>query len=118
MFIHSYCVSRIHGHIFIFMDMVLIFPATEQSAFSPKSVVGRLYSYTESDRRVTYCIHLIILFRPLSFVSIEMLDKLITYITSRYVFSCVICFRVIHFILISTAHALFFTCLPVSIYGT
>ena len=28
------------------------------------------------------------------------------------------CFRGIHFILISTAHALFLTCLPVSIYGT
>jgi hypothetical protein len=28
------------------------------------------------------------------------------------------CFRIIHFILISTAHALFLTCLPVSIYGT
>jgi hypothetical protein len=35
-----------------------------------------------------------------------------------YVFSCVICFRFIHFILISTAHALFLTCLPVSMYGT
>jgi hypothetical protein len=32
-------------------------------------------------------------------------------ISSRYVFSCVICFRFIHFILISTAHALFLTCL-------
>ena len=31
-----------------------------------------------------------------------------------YVFSCVICFRFIHFILMSTAHALFLTCLPVS----
>ena len=39
-------------------------------------------------------------------------------VSSRYVFSCVICFRGIHFILISTAHALFLTCLPVSIYGT
>jgi hypothetical protein len=39
-------------------------------------------------------------------------------IPSRYVFSCVICFRFIHFILISTVHALFLTCLPVSIYGT
>jgi hypothetical protein len=39
-------------------------------------------------------------------------------VSSRYVFSCVICFRFIHFILISTAHALFLTCLPVSIYGT
>ena len=28
------------------------------------------------------------------------------------------CFRFIHFILISIAHALFLTCLPVSIYGT
>ena len=28
------------------------------------------------------------------------------------------CFRFIHFILISTAHALFLTCPPVSIYGT
>ena len=28
------------------------------------------------------------------------------------------CFRFIHFILISTVHALFLTCLPVSIYGT
>jgi hypothetical protein len=27
------------------------------------------------------------------------------------------CFRFIHFILISTAHALFLTCLPISIYG-
>ena len=35
-----------------------------------------------------------------------------------HVFSCVICFRFIHFILISIAHALFLTCLPVSIYGT
>ena len=40
------------------------------------------------------------------------------YLSSRYVFSCVISFRFIHFILISTAHALFLTCLPVSIYGT
>jgi hypothetical protein len=39
-------------------------------------------------------------------------------LSSRYVFSCVICFRGIHFILISTAHVLFLTCLPVSIYGT
>ena len=39
-------------------------------------------------------------------------------LSSRYVFSCVICFRDIHFILISTAHALFLTCLLVSIYGT
>ena len=39
-------------------------------------------------------------------------------LSSRYVFSCVICFRFIHFILISTVHALFLTCLPVSIYGT
>jgi hypothetical protein len=35
-----------------------------------------------------------------------------------HVFSYVMCFRIIHFILISTAHALFLTCLPVSIYGT
>ena len=28
------------------------------------------------------------------------------------------CFRIIHFILISTVHALFLTCLPVSIFGT
>ena len=41
-----------------------------------------------------------------------------SHISSRYVFSCVICFRFIHFNLISTAHALFLTCLPVSIYGT
>ena len=40
------------------------------------------------------------------------------YVSSRYVFSYVMCFRIIHFILISTAHALFLTCLPVSIYGT
>jgi hypothetical protein len=40
------------------------------------------------------------------------------YLSSRYMFSCVICFRFIHFIFISTAHALFLTCLPVSIYGT
>jgi hypothetical protein len=39
-------------------------------------------------------------------------------LSSRYVFSCVICFRGIHFNLISTAHALFLTCLLVSIYGT
>ena len=39
-------------------------------------------------------------------------------LSSQYVFSCVICFRGIHFIFISTAHALFLTCLPVSIYGT
>ena len=37
------------------------------------------------------------------------------FLSSRYVFSCVICFRFIHFILISTAHALFLTCLPVSL---
>ena len=52
------------------------------------------------------------------------LVNIITYVieesklSSRYVFSCVIYFRFIHFILISTANALFFTCLPVSIYGT
>jgi hypothetical protein len=40
------------------------------------------------------------------------------YISSRYVFSYVICFRIMHFILISTVHALFLTCLPVSISGT
>jgi hypothetical protein len=28
------------------------------------------------------------------------------------------CFRFIHFILISTVHALFLTCLPVSVSGT
>jgi hypothetical protein len=39
-------------------------------------------------------------------------------LSSRYVFSCVIYFRFIHFILISTAHALFWTFLSVSIYGT
>ena len=41
-----------------------------------------------------------------------------TCVPSRYVFSCVIRFRFIHFILISTVHALFLTCLPVSIYGS
>jgi hypothetical protein len=40
------------------------------------------------------------------------------HISSRYMFSYVICFRIIHFILISTVHALFLTCLPVSISGT
>ena len=40
------------------------------------------------------------------------------HISSRYVFSYVMSFRIIHFILISTAHALFLTCPPVSIYGT
>ena len=48
-------------------------------------------------------------------------DLLITRIyivSSQYMFSDVICFRIIHFILISTVHALFFTCLPVSISGT
>ena len=39
-------------------------------------------------------------------------------LSSRYVFSYVMSFRIIHFILISTAHALFLTCPPVSIYGT
>jgi hypothetical protein len=39
----------------------------------------------------------------------------LTEISSWYVFSYVICFRIIHFILISTAHALFLTCLPVCI---
>ena len=44
---------------------------------------------------------------------------LVEYIlSSRYVFSYVICFRIIHSILISTAHVLFLTCLPVSISGT
>ena len=53
-----------------------------------------------------------------------MLPKLVNKIclclclSSRYVFLYVICFRIIHFILISTAHALFLTCLPVSISGT
>jgi hypothetical protein len=38
------------------------------------------------------------------------IDPLLGHIlSSRYVFSCVICFRGIHFILISTAHALFLT---------
>ena len=39
-------------------------------------------------------------------------------VSSQYVFSYVMSFRIIHFILISTAHALFLTCPPVSIYGT
>ena len=42
------------------------------------------------------------------FCSCSMIIKIVS---SRYVFSCVICFRFIHFILISTAHALFLTCL-------
>ena len=42
---------------------------------------------------------------------------LITLCSYRHVFSYVICFRIIHFILIFTVYALFFTCLPVSIYG-
>ena len=50
----------------------------------------------------------------------EMLEKYINnvHVSSRYVFSYVICFHNIHFILISTVHALFLTCLPVSISGT
>ena len=44
---------------------------------------------------------------------------LVEYIlSSRYVFSHVICFRIIHFILISTTHVLFLTCLLLSISGT
>ena len=39
-------------------------------------------------------------------------------VSSRYVFSYDICFRIIHFILISTVHELLLTCLPVSISGT
>ena len=35
------------------------------------------------------------------------MHKILTDISSRYMFSYVICFRIIHFILISTAHALF-----------
>ena len=35
-------------------------------------------------------------------------------LSSRYVFSFVMSFRIIHFILISTAHALFLTCPPVT----
>jgi hypothetical protein len=58
---------------------------------------------------------LLILFRSkvvicLKFVFIEMLDQ--------GIFRPFICFRIIHFILISTVHALFLTCLPVSISGT
>ena len=41
-----------------------------------------------------------------------------TYNTARHIYRHGMCFRGIHFILISTAHALFLTCLPVSIYGT
>jgi hypothetical protein len=40
------------------------------------------------------------------------------YLSPRYVFSYVMSFHIIHFILISTAHALFLTCPPISIYGT
>jgi hypothetical protein len=40
------------------------------------------------------------------------------FVSSRYMFLYVICFRIIHFILISTVHALILTCLPVSISGT
>jgi hypothetical protein len=40
MFIHSYYVSRIHGHIIISKEIVSIFPVH----VSPKSIVWRLYS--------------------------------------------------------------------------
>ena len=58
-------------------------------------------------------------FRTSSFKQVACLILLLLWkVPSRYVFSCVICFRFIHFIFISTVHALFLTCLPVSIYGT
>jgi hypothetical protein len=46
------------------------------------------------------------------------ISGIVLFISSRYVISCVMSFRIIHFILISTAHTLFLTCPPVSIYGT
>ena len=51
-FIHSYCVSRIHRHIFIFKDIDSIFQATLWSTFFRKSIVGRLCSDTEYNRTV------------------------------------------------------------------
>jgi len=53
-FIHSHCVSRIHGHILISKDIVSIFSAIVRSTFLQKSVVGWLYSDTKSDRTVTW----------------------------------------------------------------
>ena len=52
MFIHSYYVSRIHGHILIYNDIGSIFPATVRSTFLKKGVVGRLYSDTGNDQTV------------------------------------------------------------------
>ena len=60
-------------------------------------------SYTESNESLKNCV--------------EKMSRLgiINYYrhgTFLYVFSCVICFHFIHFILISTANALFLSCLP------
>ena len=107
MFIHSYCVSWIHGHILISKDIVSIFPATVRSTFLQKSVVGWSYSDTKSDWTVTWHfpelltwrhVQNIVPFRVLykfvnlistlviclKLVFIEMLNKLITYIICWY----------------------------------
>ena len=55
MFTRMYCVvSQIHGRILISKHIVPIFPATVWSTFLHKSVVGRLYSDSESDWTVTW----------------------------------------------------------------
>ena len=52
MLIHSYNVSRIHGHIIISKDIVSIFPV--HISLNKKALLDDwMYSNTESDRTVT-----------------------------------------------------------------
>ena len=116
------CFINIFIHASIWQDWELYGPKSTPPqmsiTFSSKCIHTMCFSGRNT---VSWYVHLIPHSRPTksgnekhrtSFVS------KIQNVSSRYVFSCVICFRGIHFIWISTAYALFLTCLLVSIYGT
>ena len=48
-FIHSYHLSQIHGHIIISKGLIQYFQQLYSSHFSKRSIVGWIYSYTKSD---------------------------------------------------------------------
>jgi hypothetical protein len=52
LFIHSYSVSWIHGHIFISMDIASIFPATVRSTFKKSEYTVTLNEWTVNSRFV------------------------------------------------------------------
>jgi hypothetical protein len=74
----------------------------------------------QSHDRKSWCLsrgrrHSSILYSPSGFFSSYFINEVMKYIVKNDS-DQILCFRIIHFILISTVHALFLTCLPVSIW--